>query len=359
MSSGFSAVLLSLALGAGSTGEDSWLDLDRELARLESAPGASDGVSWGALLRAFYLFSGEESSGGNADTSGFAFEDVDLYFAFDAAEFGWRVSADAESGSPVLQDAHAYWRHAPWFVLTFGQFKPRVVRSGSIAPEQLLFRERTFLGAVFDVWDDGVELGGHYDQFDYWLALTDAENGHESDHFWSLRGEWALYDVAFADLEGAREAPNHLRVLLGGLLFDDVALSASDGGGFGFDLALTFGPYAFHGEWARLDESFLRSVDVFAGAPLVVGDGQPRSATLSRRIGADGEAALRLQKADDADDTSSLGLCWNWARAPGSGRWIVDLAFIEGDGRDDTLFSIGLNVGTSGLDRPFAGATPR
>jgi hypothetical protein len=330
-----------------------WRELDAALAGLSSS-GADDARAWGVLLRAFYTQSASEASAGTDDVAGQVFEDVDAYFSFEHEAVAVRVSADFDQGEAELEDAHATWRGFGWLGLTAGQFKPRVVRSGSLPPDGLLFRERTFLGAAFDTWDDGFELGGHYDQFDYWFAVTDGANGSESDHFWNARAEWALYDAAWEDVEGARGSPNHVRALLGVMVFQDVAQSTSDGGGWGGDLAITFGPYAFHAEWAELDDAFARTIDVFNGYLITLGDGQPRSGTLSRRVGDELEVALRFQNADDADSTEAFGLSAGWTPGGGAARFVADLALVEGDTRDFSLFSLGVQVGSSGQARPFA-----
>jgi hypothetical protein len=348
-------LVLSPAAGGGE-GDDGWLDLDRRIEALDAPAQASagGGARWGGLLRAFYAHADEETSTDVGDVSGQLFEDVDLHFQRLEGELDWRVSVELDSGEVRLEDGWARWRYAPWLGLLAGQFKPRVVRSGSVQPESLLFRERTFLGAAFDHWDDGLELGGHYDQFDYWLALGDGSNGSEKDHFWSARIEWAFFDEALPDREGAHDAPDHLRVLLGGFLFSDVALSSSKGNGFGGDLALTFGPYAFHGEWAALDEEFTRSAEVLNGISILIGDGSPLSATLSRRLGFGWEAAARWQRADDELDTEGYGVALDRSTSSAGARWVLDATRVESDDLDSWLFSVGLNAGSSGLAaRPF------
>jgi len=345
------SLLLTVLASAPGGDDEGWLDLDRSIAAL-SAQAEDERFGWGALVRSFYAFASADLTDVDDEQSGFDLDDVDLFFGMSGEELAVRVSLDGGDGELVLEDAYARWRLFEWLVLSGGQFKARVTRSGSIAPEGLLFRQRTFLGAAFDTWDDGFELGGHYDQFDYWLTVTDAGNGQQSDHFWSVRGEWALYDAAFDDFEGARESPNYMRVLLGAYLFEDVDQSAQDGGGLGGDVAFTYGPWALYAEWATLDDLFQRDIDVLAGAPLTLGDGDPGSATLSRRLGEAFEAAVRMQDADDADDTTALGASLSWEQTRGA-RWVADLTSIDGDGPEGTVFSLGLEVGTSGLPRPF------
>jgi|SRR5262245_292029 len=337
-------------------GDDPWKELDRALGSLARGDEGSP-FSHGVLIRAFYTASTDEAKAvlDGADVSGFVFEDIDAYIAYEGADYSLRLSADLDTGDVELEDAYARWRFGDDLALTAGQFKPRVVRSGSVPPDELLFRERTFIGAAFDEWDEGVELGGHYDQWDYWLAVTDGANGSQADHFTSARAEWALYDAAFEDREGARGAPNHLRVLLGATWFLDAAQSTHDGGGWGGDVALTFGPYSFHGEWVGLDDEFARTIDVFNGYLITIGDGNPLSATFSRRVGADGEVALRFERADDADSTESVGIGANWSPGGGPARFVADLELVDGDTRDFSLLSLGIVLGSSGITRPFAG----
>jgi len=352
------SLLLPCVLTLGGDGHeerDSWSELDRAVAALQGT-GEESPLSWGVLLRTFFTGAPEEATAaGTADVSGNVFEDLDVHFGYRDADFAWRVSADFESGSPELEDAYARWRACQELSLTVGQFKPRVTRSGSLPDDALLFRERTFLGAAFDTQDDGFELSGHYDQFDYWFDVTDSSNGEQSQHFYSARAEWALFDAAWDDLEGARGAPNHLRVLWGATSFRDDALSTQHGGGWGSDLAVTFGPYSFHGEWADLDDEFARTIDVFDGYLITLGDGQPRAFTLGQRVGESGEGALRYQKADDADDTEAFGLALNWSPPGSTARWVADVGWVDGDTRDFTIFSVGLQLGSSGQPRPFLG----
>ena len=336
--------------------DDPWAGLDRALGALQAGPDAGP-FSHGILVRTFFTASADEGKAAldGRDVSGFVFEDLDGYLAYEEGAGSLRVSVDVDSGDVELEDAYGRWRFLDQLAVSAGQFKPRVLRSGSMPASELLFRERTFVGAAFDGWDDGLELGGHYDQWDYWLALTDGANASESDHFTSARIEWALYDAAFEDVEGARGSPNHLRAILGVAWFLDAAQSNADGGGFAGDLAVTFGPFSLHGEWASLDEEFARTIDVFNGYLITLGDGDPLSATLSRRLGEEAEVALRFQRADDSDSTEAFGLGANWNPGGGPARFVADVQLVEGDTRDFSLVSLGLVLGSSGLTRPFAG----
>lgn len=305
----------------------------------------------GILLRPYYTFSASEGGAGSEDVSGNVFEDLDLWLGQRSGAFAWRVSADFEDGSATLEDAWARFEPVRDVALAVGQFRPRVVRSGSLPEDALLFRARTFLGAAFDRFDDGVELAARGERWGALFALADGENGSDSDHFWSLRGEVELYEADLPEQEGARNSPNFLVARFGASTFADVSRSTQDGGGMAFDLALTYGPWSIHTEWAHLQEEFARDVDVFNGYVFTLGDGDPLTFTVGRTFGSELEAAYRYERGEDADDTLAhrLGLSWVPAGAPA--RFQAELGAVEADSRDFTLFSAGVVIGGSGPSR--------
>jgi hypothetical protein len=329
--------------------------------RVPAAPAGSgrlaaseDGApELGFLLRPFYTFSASEAGLGSEDVSGNVFADIDLWFGQRTQAFAWKLSADLEDGNARLEDAWARWRVRDDLGLTVGQFKPRVVRSGSVEDDGLFFRARTFLGAAFDVWDDGFELATKGERWSATLALVDGANGSRSDHFWSLRGEVELYESDLAEREGARDAENFLVARFGIATFADVSQSSQEGGGLALDLALTYGPYSIHTEWAHLQDEFTREVDVFNGHVFDLGDGDPMSFTFGRCLGDEFEAALRYERAEDADDTTATLLGLSWAR-PGGARFVAEAGAVEAESRDFTMFSLGLVLGASGPGRGLA-----
>lgn len=318
---------------------------------LRSAPEEDGTPRYGVLLRPFYTFSAKESGLGSEDISGNVFADLDLWFGQWTHAFAWKLSTDLDEGDVMLEDAWARFRVREDLGLTVGQFKPHVVRSGSIEEDGLLFRSRTFLGAAFDVRDDGVELATRGERWSATLALVDGANGSQSDHFWSLRGELELFESEVAGREGARGAENFLISRLGVATFADVSQSAQDGGGLAFDLALTYGPYSIAAEWANLQEEFTREVDVFNGHVFDLGDGEPMSFTFGRCLGEEFEAAVRYERAEDADDTTATLLALNWGRTGSRARLLAEAGMVEADSRDFTIVSLGVVFGESGRGR--------
>jgi len=345
--------LLFLLTGGGdgsAAAPADWRALERRLG-LVQAPEDDPRPRLGILLRPYYTFSASEGGLGSEDVSGNVFEDLDLWLGQRSGSFSWRVSADFEDGDARLEDAWGRFEPVRDVALAVGQFRPRVVRSGSLPEDALLFRARTFLGAAFDRFDDGFELAARGERWGALFALTDGENGSESDHFWSLRGEVELYEADLPEREGARQSPDFLVARFGASTFADVSRSSQDGGGMAFDLALTYGPWSIHTEWAHLQEEFAREVDVFNGHVFTLADCDPLTFTFGRALGDEFEAAYRYERAEDADDTLAhrLGLSWVPAGAPA--RFQAEVGAVEADSRDFTLFSAGVVIGGSGPSR--------
>src|SRR5262245_23126006 len=95
----------ALALGdrRAVEGDDPWKALDRALTSL--APGnESSQFTYGVLLRPFYTASADEAKAtlDGADVSGFVFEDLDAYFAYEGEGYSLRLSTDLDSGDVEL-----------------------------------------------------------------------------------------------------------------------------------------------------------------------------------------------------------------------------------------------------------------
>ena len=337
-----------------------WLELDRWLARAvdEDAAGGADvpehpveGLSWGGIVRAFYTYSQDDiATGGGDDISGFSVNDADLYFNVAVGDFVGRVSADFAPDGPELEDGYGTWLVADWFTVTLGQFKPRVVRSGIVDPETLVFKERTFLGASFDFWDVGVQVAGHYDQFDWWLAVTNASTGQRSDHLFVGRGEWAYYDEAWGDVEGAHGAPINLRLLFGIFAYTFTDVPGDGGDGWGGDMALTMGPHSLHAEVMGIDNGIFLANNSLRDMPSLVldGRGRPFSATYGYLFANRWQLAARYQNLDDDRDTKIFSGAVNWfPLEDGPVGWVLDVTHVDSKGPDGLVISVGVNVGLS------------
>ncbi|MEW6074629.1 MAG: hypothetical protein AB1726_18805, partial [Planctomycetota bacterium] len=337
------------APGGGEGG--GWLDLD---ARIETLAGsllpAGGEVEASVLLRAFYTIS-EDTVGGataNESVSGVELADTDLAFDVARGSTAGRISFDLAAETDRLEDGYIRWETDRGYFVRLGSFKPRYLFSSTVDPELLLFPDRTFLGARFDDWDLGVELSRHYDQFDWWMAIMNGLSGTGADHLYMVRGEWAGYDAAWKPQEGARGAPQHLRTLLGATYVKESHTPGfGDMDAFGFDLALTYGPYALHTEIALLDDGAGGPV-LGDGAPAVtlVGDSSPYAVTWSRMYGEEWQAALRYQKVDDGDRTRGYGFALHHYPETGPFGIVAEVLYVDSDAAPEgAIFRLGLNAG--------------
>ena len=94
------SALLLAGDGRVAEGDDPWKALDRALASL--APGNEGSpFTYGILLRPFFTASADEAKAtlDDADVSGFVFEDLDAYFAYEGEGYSLRLSTDLDSGA--------------------------------------------------------------------------------------------------------------------------------------------------------------------------------------------------------------------------------------------------------------------
>src|SRR5262245_30236029 len=268
------------AANAG-TGDNDWLTLDSEISGLASSLKPSqDGMSWSVLLRAVYSHSSDDiSTDGGSDTSGFNFNDADIAFWGNQGSYKWRISADIEDNdagvatastdlSLVFEDAYVGWNCGGYFDAMMGQFKPRFSRSNSVDPENLVLIDRTTLGSALDFWDDGIGASGTWEQMLAWyVAVTDGQNGHESDHLYLARGEW-MFGTGAGVLEGARGSSDTLNGTVGLSLIHDDTTADNDGDGnkdstsWIADFAGSVSNFGFGVEVAQLDDDTFLLTDV-------------------------------------------------------------------------------------------------
>ena len=285
------------------------------------------------------------AGGGAPDVSGFFFEDVDVYVETELDGFEVRMNVDFDSGGSALEDAFIRVPLPDDASLTVGSFKPRVTRSALTDPEDLVFRERTLLGSLFDVWDLGVEYSTGEEPARTTFSVVNGSNGSDSNHAWTLRYDFSAYEERLTDAEGARDAPNYLRMVIGGFYrMDDTVRGKADI--WGADLALTMGSWSLHGEFASLDDELAGTALIFDGQALTLGpDAQIWSVTATQRIAPNVHVAGRYQEPDDALDTTTYGFALNWFPTTGPVGFVADATYFDSDGPEGWIFSVGANFG--------------
>jgi hypothetical protein len=332
--------------------ETAWLDLDSELGTLAGSLLPGDAVvQANVLIRAFYNFSEDLIGGADEDSvSGMRLVDADFAFDIGNGATSARVSFDLDSSEGLLEDGWVEYRRSEFLRFKVGHLKPRVLFSSEADPELLLFHDRTFLGGSFDHWEMGLEVSGHYDWFDWFATVSNGVTGITNQHLYTMRGECSFYDSAWRPQEGARGAPRHRRVLLGASYFrESYSPGTEEADGFATDMLMTYGPWGLHWEYASLDSGWdERPIYGTGAAPIELRGGKsPFSATLSRMFGPEWEAALRVQNANDRDDTTFGGLAVRYYPFEGPLSYVTEISDTESDDIHGWIFRVGINVGSS------------
>jgi hypothetical protein len=360
------------------TGDSEWAALDSEISGLASSlqPSQGDGMGWSAMLRAVYAHSSDDiatgppGGTGGADVSGFNFKDVDLAFWGNSGSFMWRVSADIddnESGIAngnndlKLEDAYVRWNCGGYFDTQMGQFKPNILSSGNVDPENLLFINRTVLGSSADFWENGIGASGTFEQFGWSVALLNGLDGHERDHAYVVRLMWLLGQGA-GMYEGAMGSSDVLNATLGlSWIHDDsfstgVAGGADDTEAYILDFNGSISNFGFGAEIADLGDTFAGATDEDysnLAVPLILNpESTPWALTGSYLINPEWEVAVRYEDLDNddtavgpGDDNTVLSVGANWHRD--GGKWQIQWSDIDGDTLDGSVIEVGYAIGKS------------
>lgn len=345
-----------------------WLELDSEINGLASSySSSSDLMGWAALIRATFTYSSDDiATAGGKDISGFKFEDVKLAFWGGYGDYSYRISGDlagddglADDGDIHLEDAYADWDCGEYFTARMGQFKPYLSVQGSMAYENLLFIDRTPLGAALDYYDLGIGAMGSYEMFNWAASIANgATGGQEAGHGYALRAEYVMGTGAFQG--GALGANDDLNGVIGVSYYRDETLGATgdrDAAGYLFDLQGTAGPIGFGGEIASLTESLADALstgsDFGRGAnfPLSFAnddDTTPFSLWGSYLLNQEFEGGLRYDSMDNVDDITIISLVVNWYLSGHNAKWQAQFSNYDSDGDDGSIFQVGLVVGATG-----------
>jgi len=332
----------------GNAGEttDQWLGLDQEISNLNTTISADSHGGMGAMIRSSFQMVDEDlldDVTATDDDQGWSFQDIDLWFSGAAGDYSWRVSMDMsghgdsfgggaptsantstndQGGGADLEDAYAVWSQSN-FDVTWGQFKFPTSFSASGDENNMLFTDRTAIGANLDGYDMGIMLSGSTGGGIGWML--GAQNGDDSrgdDMRYSLRAEYGFGEAGGDNVSGTL-----------GLFFNqDDGVADDDNTLMGLDVAASMGAFTADIEFADYDDG--------------IGDATPYSATVGYTLSDDMVAALRYQDMDDANDSTSVGLSLNWDHGNGA-KWIFEVQSLDADsgGDDGTIFQIGLCLG--------------
>ena len=358
--------------------DNEWLELDSEINSLATNLRPSrDGTGWSFLFRANYTASFDDvgtGGGNNPDIAGFEYDDLDAAFWGASGQYGWRLSFDVGAlDGLIVEDAYVFWDCGD-FTTTLGNFKPQVVRSGYVDPENQLMINRTVLGSAFDAWDTGIGASGSWEDLTWSVSVMNGSDSQASPSAYAGRVEYNLGEAASsrntaAIREGSRGGGEGLNATAG------LAFYSSDSGGAGTqgremhgifaDFNGNFGPIGFGAEVGIIQDINAQIAGTgvssdFSNVMIPVfltQDSVPFSLTGSYNVNDKIEVGARIEVLDN-DDAANGGLDqtlfsvvaafhqadnakWQaqWTQISGD-----DMGAVDGDG---SVFQVGVTVGAS------------
>ncbi len=364
-------VLGALALTGATTPalatETSWSTTDRDLASLSSSltQGAS-GVSVSGFLRSSYVGWSDQ------DVGGFSIDDAQIWVNGTVGDFGVVVQTEAAdsprffnndtgdftSGPDVdddgdgvpddvdtlnrpnqpgtvgslgnlgVLDAYVTWNATEMIKVQMGQFRPAVLGSSLGNENNLLFINRSGLGARFAYRDQGVQVGGSFGMVNAVVYLQNGDDLDGDEISFGGRASATIMGTASAN-EGALGASGDPSLTVGLGFTDDKGLLADQV--IAVDAAFTMGALGVSVEIVDVDEDDATLFNV-AGSFVVMPDQL--------------EVGLRYEDFDDADNENWITLGANWYLQGHAAKWQFNYIMLNSDDpADDTdLFQVGLTV---------------
>jgi hypothetical protein len=377
-------VLGALALTGATTPalatETSWSTTDRDLASLSSSltQGAS-GVSVSGFLRSSYV------GWSDADVGAFSIDDAQIWVNGTVGDFsvtvqlegasnaddndgnGWDVDGDGEGdtyentpfsvsslGQVSVLDAYASWNATEMIKVQMGQFRPAFLASSARNENQLLFINRSMLGAAGSYRSQGAQASASFGMIN---VAVFAQNGEEDnsttpdgiandDLSFGFRASAQIMGTASAN-EGALGASGDPSLSVGIGYIDDAAQFIW--------VASPTNPSRNVDECIAVDANFTMGalsiaaeiVDITGNDADATEDATPYNVAGSFVVMPDQlEAALRFEDFDDADNTTWITFGANWYLQGHAAKWQVNYVTSDSDNGDlkEDMFQVGLTV---------------
>jgi len=356
----FGALALTAASSlayAGSETKD-WSTLDRSLEALSQNPtGMSTGFGMHGFVRSRFANSSDvDTSGapGDQDLSGFSMDNARLDLRADQGDYGVVIQLDAAPGFALLQDAYGTFRITEGIMGQMGRFRTPFLWSALIEENHLIFLDRTFNGQFWDFRQEGFQISGNFDQFGWWVALQNGQDGVADEYQWTARASFnAMGTSGPGWQEGAYGSDMGSNLMIGAAFTDDGF--PDDGAAFAIDLGFTQGPISAHAELVDYDDDIQpdSAISLTNGVLNPIGftangSETPWSATFGYMITEQKwEIAGRYEDLDDQDDTSAWTIGLNYYVAGHDAKWQVQFTSADSDvnAKEADTIAVGLTVG--------------
>ncbi len=347
------ALALTMATTPALATETSWSATDRDLAGLStSLTQGATGVSVSGFLRSSYA-SSSDIQVGTDDLGGFSIDDAQIWVNGSIGDFSVVVQSEASSSSNTigdvggtgalsLLDAYASWKATEQLKVQLGQFRPAFLGSSLRNENNLLFINRSALGAEFAFRDQGLQLSGAFGMLNFAVYAQNGSDGAAKEMSYGFRVEATPMGTA-SNNEGVLGAADNASLTVGlGYLTNDGAVS--DDISLGIDANFTMGVFGVSAEIVDLDKGATLSLPGGVG---VVSDATPFNAAASFAVMPDQlELAVRYEDFDDSDNTTAITIGANWYLQGHAAKWQANYVTVAADtsANEFDLIQVGLTV---------------
>jgi len=359
------ALALSAASSLSYAGSETkeWSSLDRDIAALAQTPaGPASGFNVGGFVRSRFAYSDDvtpdPTNAPNDDLAGFNMDNARLEFSASQGDYGvWVALEGAESSSPgggdvQLYEAYGTFRITDGISGQMGLFRAPFLWSALISNNHQVLLDRTFNGQVWENRNEGVQLSGNFDMFNWWFAFQNGNDNVGEDYRITARASFNVLGTSIGWQEGAYGASDETQLTIGAAYTDDT--NFTDGTSFCVDLGFTQGPFSAHGEIVDYDDDiqFDSAINTSTGVlnPNLIGGTieTPWSATVGYMITPNEyELIGRYEDVDDADDTAAWTVGIVRYVVGHDAKWTLQYSSSDSDvaGKEADTVALGLTVG--------------
>lgn len=373
------ALALTMATTPALATETSWSTTDRDLAGLSpSLTQGATGVSVSGFLRSSYASSSDipGNAAGTDDLGGFSIDNAQIWVNGSVGAFAVVVQADAgrmnagvdDTGTPsnnyqvgqgnfagntggvgslAVLDAYASWNATEQLKVQLGQFRPAFLGSSLRNENNLLFINRSYLGAEFAFRDQGVQLSGAFGMLNFSVYAQNGGDGAAKEMAYGFRVEATPMGTA-SNNEGVLGAADNASLTIGAAYYTNDGANA-DEIAMGFDANFTMGVFGVSAEIVDFDNFTGTNPSPATGAGLTGSfiDATPFNVAASFAVMPDTvELAVRYEDFDDANDTTAITVGANWYLQGHAAKWQANYITTSSDvsATEFDLIQIGLTV---------------
>jgi len=337
---GLAASALFAASASANTG-DSWLQLDKEIASLNSSVSSDGGMGVSGYIADWYTSNTDTPS----NKGGWKFKSLRLTFKGNVEDMAVKVSYSLKSGTAALKDAYVKWEITDGLDLAVGRFKRPFAWNFVTSSSRLLFYDNSMNGNNEDR-DTGFMLSGKLgdDMLDWRAAMTNGDDGTSDKQRYTARVTANVAgEGAFRKHEGAVGSRDELDASIGVSYSSDKSLTT------GFDKVGVDGAMTVAGFFASFDV-----IDWSADAVGTVFDKDtgidvdnttPWSLTGSYLLRDDMELAVRYEDFDDAANTNRTTVGFNFYQIlPHRAKWMINYSDLTSDtlALEEQIIRVGL-----------------